>query len=248
MRSTPWPNDTLRTVKEARVPPRCMPMTTPSKIWMRSLSPSRTLTCTLTVSPDFIAGRSASCDFSTNSIALMTRSFKLSQQLRFLVVQTRGVQKVRPPLQGPAQRLSLTPPPDLRVIARQQHVGNAEIADLRRPRVLRMVQQPAAERILRDRLLVSHHTRYEPRHGVQHDKGRQFAAGQHIIADRQFLGDPLAHPLVEPFVTAAQQHKVVEPAQPDGFGLREAPPLWRRHDGAGGDQLPRADGLLDEIG
>src|SRR5215213_9145640 len=148
IRSTPWPNDTLRTVNEARVPPRCMPMTTPSKIWMRSLSPSRTLTCTLTVSPDFIAGRSASCGFSTNSIALMTRSFKLSQQLRFLVVQTRGVQQVRPPLQRPAQRFALSPPPDLGMVARQQHVGNAEIADLGRPRVLRMVQQPATERIL----------------------------------------------------------------------------------------------------
>ena len=30
MRSTPWPNDTLRTVNDARVPPRCTPMTTPS--------------------------------------------------------------------------------------------------------------------------------------------------------------------------------------------------------------------------
>ena len=66
MRSTPWPNDTLRTVNEARVPPRCMPMTMPSKIWMRSLSPSRTFTCTRTVSPDFIAGRSVICDFSTS--------------------------------------------------------------------------------------------------------------------------------------------------------------------------------------
>ena len=44
MRSTPWPNDTLRTVKDARTPPRCMPITMPSYTWMRSLSPSRTLT------------------------------------------------------------------------------------------------------------------------------------------------------------------------------------------------------------
>src|SRR5262245_51215163 len=71
MRSTPWPNDTLRTVNDARVPPRCSPITTPSKIWMRSLSPSRTRTCTRTVSPDRIAGRSASCVFSTSSIALI---------------------------------------------------------------------------------------------------------------------------------------------------------------------------------
>src|SRR5688572_20120365 len=36
---------------------------------MRSLSPSRTFTCTRTVSPDFIAGRPASCDCSTSSMA-----------------------------------------------------------------------------------------------------------------------------------------------------------------------------------
>src|SRR3954468_7649 len=71
MRSTPCPNDTLRTVNEARVPPRCRPMTMPSKIWMRSLSPSRTFTCTRTVSPDFMSGRSVICDFSTSSIALI---------------------------------------------------------------------------------------------------------------------------------------------------------------------------------
>ena len=61
MRSTPWPNDTLRTVNVARVPPRCMPMTMPSNTWMRSLSPSRTFTCTRTVSPGLIAGRSQRC-------------------------------------------------------------------------------------------------------------------------------------------------------------------------------------------
>src|SRR5712671_6107609 len=36
---------------------------------MRSLSPSRTFTCTRTVSPDLIAGRSANCDCSTTSMA-----------------------------------------------------------------------------------------------------------------------------------------------------------------------------------
>src|SRR5690606_29194380 len=72
IRSTPWPNETLRTVMDARVPPRCIPMTRPSNTWMRSLSPSRTLTCTLTVSPGFTAGRSMICAASTASIGVMT--------------------------------------------------------------------------------------------------------------------------------------------------------------------------------
>src|SRR6185295_555867 len=187
MRSTPWPNDTLRTVNEALVPPRCRPITTPSKIWMRSLSPSRTLTCTLTVSPALIAGRSASCDFSTSSIAPMSRSFKVLQHLSFFVVQTGFVQQIRPPFERPAERFPFPPAPNLRVIARQQHVGHAERGDFRRPRELRKIQQPAAERILHDRLLVADHARHEARDRVEDHQRRQLPAGQHVVADRQLL-------------------------------------------------------------
>src|SRR5262245_19369914 len=146
MRSTPWPKETLRTVNDARVPPRWRPITTPSKIWMRSLSPSRTFTCTLTVSPAFIAGRSASCDFSTNSIAPMS---KLLQDLSFFIVQTCIGQQIRPPLERACQGGALPPAPNLRVIARQQNLRHAQVGNLRRPRELRKVEQPAAERILR---------------------------------------------------------------------------------------------------
>src|SRR5438067_2183913 len=136
-RSTPWPNDTLRTVNDARVPPRWTPMTTPSKIWMRSLSPSRTFTWTRTVSPDFIAGRSANCDFSTSSIAPMIPrlSFlqlcgpavlQFSQNLFLFFVQNRAVQQVRPPLDRPCHRLPLPPATDFGVVSRKQDVGNLQ--------------------------------------------------------------------------------------------------------------------------
>src|SRR2546423_2011055 len=95
---------------------------------MRSLSPSRTLTCTRTVSPAFIAGRSANCDFSTSSIAPISRSFKLSQQLQFFFVQDGVVQQIRAALERPAQRLALAPAADLRVVARQQYLGNPQDA------------------------------------------------------------------------------------------------------------------------
>src|SRR5262245_62965498 len=129
---------------------------------MRSLSPSRTFTCTRTVSPALIAGRSASCDFSTSSIAPISRSFKLSQQLQFFFVQDRNIQEIRPSIEGAAQRLPLPPPANLRMVPGQQHLRDLEHAltlgqgrraanvdrDLRRPRVLRKVEQAAAERIL----------------------------------------------------------------------------------------------------
>src|SRR5581483_11664204 len=186
MRSTPWPNETLRTVNDARVPPRWMPITTPSKIWMRSLSPSRTFTWTFTVSPARIAGRWASCGCSMRSIAPMS---KLLQDVSFFFVQFRVRQQFRPPFERAAQRLALTPPPDLGMIPRQQHVRYANGLVAQRPhfsraRELREIEQPARERILRHRLLVADHARHEPRDRVEHDERRQFAAGQHVVTDR----------------------------------------------------------------
>src|SRR5262249_9147916 len=109
---------------------------------MRSLSPSRTFTCTRTVSPDFIAGRSASCDCSTTSMApialllpigephtaasvrqlrallLPGLRHQLAQDFLFFFVERRVGQKVRPPRQRARQRLALAPPANLGVVAR----------------------------------------------------------------------------------------------------------------------------------
>src|SRR5207244_2584367 len=98
---------------------------------MRSLSPSRTLTCTRTVSPDFIAGRSVSCDFSTSSIALIPDSFvalrhELAQNLLLFFIQRRVGQQLGPPRQRTAQGLALAPPPNFRMVARQQHLGHGQ--------------------------------------------------------------------------------------------------------------------------
>src|SRR6516162_4352246 len=118
---------------------------------MRSLSPSRTLTCTLTVSPARIAGRSASCGFSTSSIAPITPPAipQLLQDLLLFFVQLRPGQQVRPAFERPAQRLPLPPPPDLRVVPGQQHLGHRQDAlagtvraqNLRGSRELRKVEQ-----------------------------------------------------------------------------------------------------------
>src|SRR5437867_12472925 len=243
MRSTPWPNDTLRTVKDARVPPRCIPMTTPSKIWMRSLSPSRTLTCTRTVSPDFMAGRSVSCGFSTSSIALIPYSFgalgdELAQNVLLFFVQLRLAQQLRPARQRAAQRLALAPAANLGVIARQQHVGHLQHrwahrigpGHLSRPRVLRKIEQPPAERILHYRLLVADHPRNEPRDRVQNHQRRQLAAAQDVVADRNLLGDARAHALVHPFVSTAKEHDMRQTAHALRLGLREPRPLRRGQD------------------
>ena len=71
MRSTPCPNETFRTVKVPRHPPRRIPMTTPSKTWIRSFSPSRILTWTRTVRPGRRSGRSCNCLCSIVAIAFI---------------------------------------------------------------------------------------------------------------------------------------------------------------------------------
>ena len=48
--------------------------------------------------------------------------------------------------------------------------------ELRRPRVLRKVEQPARERVARDRLLVSHDARHQPGDRVHDHQRRQLAA------------------------------------------------------------------------
>src|SRR6476646_8603069 len=100
---------------------------------MRSLSPSRTFTCTRTVSPDFIAGRSASCDFSTSSIAPIGRLLESAiaqffENPLFLVVQFRSLQKLGAARQRPCERLPLPPPPYFGVVPRQQHLGHPQHA------------------------------------------------------------------------------------------------------------------------
>src|SRR5208283_1095373 len=56
--STPTPKDIFRTIKVSRTPLPLRAITTPSKGWSRSLSPSTTLTYILTVSPILKAGTS----------------------------------------------------------------------------------------------------------------------------------------------------------------------------------------------
>src|SRR5215207_2399191 len=171
MRSTPWPNETLRTVKEARTPPRCWPITMPSKIWMRSLSPSRTFTCTFTVSPDFIAGRSVIWAFSTMSIALIAVSpslfvHRVGKQIPLLAAQRAFVNQIRAPLQRPPQRLRHPPAAHFGVMPREQHVRHAPAFEFRRPRVVRVVQDALCKRILFHRFPIAHDARHEPAHRV----------------------------------------------------------------------------------
>src|SRR6267142_1608337 len=105
-----------------------LPMTTPAKTWMRSLSPSTTLVCTLTESPtpNFASSLRYCSDsiFSCNAWFIIFLNF-LFQQIRSLLFRLQ---------------LRLFAPPflDLGVVAGQQDVRDFHPAKFRRPRVLRI--------------------------------------------------------------------------------------------------------------
>src|SRR4051794_26408506 len=71
VRSTPTPNDCLRTVKVSRTPEPCFLITIPSNTWMRRRWPSITWKWTRTVSPALNRGTSRSCSRSSLSIVVL---------------------------------------------------------------------------------------------------------------------------------------------------------------------------------
>src|SRR6266550_640579 len=118
---------------------------------MRSLSPSRTFTCTFTVSPDCIRGRSVIWPFSIVSITPMGDSLlqfhQLAQDFLLLHIQLGVYQQIGPAVERQLKRLPLSPLPDFSVVARHQHVRHLPFAKLGRPREVRVIQQPARKGI-----------------------------------------------------------------------------------------------------
>src|SRR5208283_3167645 len=126
-----------RTVKVEFNPCPRRPMTTPEKIWMRSLSPSVTLVWTRTESP---TPKSESLlRYCSDSILSNNAWFINSLSWPFLLPQV-GPARLRAP-----GRLFAAPFLNFRVMARQEHGRHFEPPELRRPRVMRILQQPLAE-------------------------------------------------------------------------------------------------------
>src|SRR2546427_11137059 len=162
-----------RTVNEARAPSPRLRMTVPSKICVRSFSPSMTFTCTRTWSPGSKPWRSfLSCDASTMRIASMTfvplcsrgrrrrlSALELLDQPPLFVRQARLREELGAP--PPRQPQGLLPPParHARVVAGQQHLRHPRAAKLLGARVLRRLQHSPRERRPPVGALATHHPR-----------------------------------------------------------------------------------------
>jgi len=94
-------------------------------------------------------------------------------QRALLIIQFRRVQQRRAPLERAAERHLPPPASNLRVMARQEHLGHRVPRHLCRPRVVRMVQQTGDERLLRRRLGIAQHAGDLPDQCVHQDHRRQ---------------------------------------------------------------------------
>jgi hypothetical protein len=113
--------------------------------------------------------------------ALPPTFFELHQHLTFLVVQSGQSQQIRSLIECAFESLTFAPPPNCRVVPRQEHVGNLQVPELGWPRVLRKVQQPTRKRFVFDGFLIAHDPRHEPAYRIDEDKSRKLATRQDVV-------------------------------------------------------------------
>src|SRR5579859_5133615 len=186
---------------------------------MRSRVPSTTLACTLTVSPARSAGTFCfCCSFSSCWMTFMSRLSSVN------VVYRMTLRSLLP-----------APLPDSRVVAREQHVGDAHAPVLGGPRELRAACQVSTERVLRERVRVSDDAGDQAPDRIDQQHRRDLAAAQHVVADRDLVrGKTRAHTVVDALVAAADDDQTGLSCELLRQSLVQPPaPRLEEHDGAG---------------
>src|SRR4051812_42480485 len=236
VRSTPTPNDCLRTVKVSRAPEPWRLMTIPSNTWVRLRVPSTTWKCTRTRSPAWKTGTRRGW---ARSMLSMTPDIEEARPAgwpvaRARMVATRGRRLAAPP--RPLAALLQPPLAHLAVVARQQDLRHGVAVPVVRPRVVRVLRgalERVAERLLDRAVLVPERPRQLAQHGVRHGHRRQLASRQHVVADRDDVGcQLLVHALVEALVAPAQQRQLGAARELSGQSVVEAATARRERDHA----------------
>ena len=249
VRSTPTPNDCLRTVNVSRTP-------LPWRLMHDALE-------------DLRAAPGALDDLEVNAHAIARLEGRDSAQLRPLdAVDHAGHRHKKrdrwsrrawtdhgsegseawtvPAAERAGARAALLQPPfaDPRVVARQEHLRHLVPAPVERARVVRVLRRPLerlAERLLDRALLVPERARQLPDHRVGHHHRRQLAARQDVRADRDHVGgEVLVHALVEALVAPRQQRERGLCRQLGGERVVElaSAPATARSSGAGAAPAP----------
>ena len=143
--------------------------------------------------------------------------------LRLLFVQQVGAE-----LPGALVGLFLLPAGDLGEVARKQDVGDPPAAEFGGAGVDRRRQQVVLKAVREGRGFVADGARNDAHDRVGDDAGRQLAARQHVVADRDFARDEVfADAVVDALVVAAEDDDVVERREPVGFVLVVADAVGR---------------------
>src|SRR5437868_2572724 len=111
-------------------------------------------------------------------------------------------EQVGAPLPGPLEGARAAPSLDAGMIPREEQLGHREPAEVPRPRVLRVVEALARERLALDRFEAADHARHQT--GQRFDQGQSgdLAAGKDEIPERNLLVEEAEQPrpLVDSFV------------------------------------------------
>ncbi len=123
------------------------------------------------------------------------------------------------------------------MVSRQKNLGYLLPMPYLRSGILRVLQKIIAEAFRLRRHKIIQHPRNQAGYGIHHHHGRQFSAGKHIIPDGHIIrNDLFQHPLVDPLIMAAKDHKLLLPGKLSGQLLVKDPSL--------GSHIYRSDRLL----
>src|SRR5581483_9825130 len=98
---------------------------------------------------------------------------------------------------------------DLCMVTGKQNLGHFQTFEVRRPRVMRIVEQTLRERLRSRRRLAPQSPGNQSHNRINHHERRGLSTRQNIIADRNFVSNErLRHSLIDAFVTAANQNQL----------------------------------------
>src|SRR5579875_2407743 len=115
-----------------------------------------------------------------------------------------------------------TPTLDGRMISREEHIRHPQAPPLRGSGELRVPARIGAEGVPGQRVLVSQHPWNEAGHDVDQYHGRDLAAAQDIVPDRDLaVGNGLTNTVVHPLVAATDDDEAWLPGQAFGHALMQ---------------------------
>ena len=111
---------------------------------------------------------------------------------------------------------------DFSFVSAEQNVGHLPALVVGGSGVDRRLEQIVLKGIVERTLFIADGTRNESHNGIGNHRSREFAPGEHIVADGNFLRDQMfADAIIHPLVVPAQDNQILCQRQGVCQGLRE---------------------------